>query len=93
MLNELDIENNDFKNFNIEKAALMGWRNKYPEIEEKEIITGGRTIIYQNEEIGVILFIVFDQKGIYNVRIVNEYYDKKKKKKRLYILYEINFLN
>ena len=93
LLNELDIENNDFKNFNIEKAALMGWRNKYPEIEEKEIITGGRTIIYQNEEIGVILFIVFDQKGIYNVRIVNEYYDKKKKKKRLYILYEINFLN
>ena len=82
LLNELDIENNDFKNFNIEKAALMGWRNKYPEIEEKEIITGGRTIIYQNEEIGVILFIVFDQKGIYNVRIVNEYYDKKKKKKK-----------
>ena len=81
LLNESNIEN-DFKEFSMKKAGQMRWRNKYPAIEKKEIITTGKTIIYQNEEIGVILFIVFDQKGIYNVRIVNEYYDKKKEKKK-----------
>ena len=88
-LNDSEIkENNEIIKSHIEKASAIGWNYKYPGIEKKEIITRGETFLYNNDEIGVALCIVFDKEGIYNVRIEKKIFnDKKEKKKEKNIFY------
>ena len=81
-LNNSEIKENEIIKSHIEKASAIGWSYKYPGIEEKEIITSGETFLYNNDEIGVALCIVFDQEGIYNVRIGKENFNDKKEKKK-----------
>ena len=87
-INNSEKQQKELIKLHIEKASAIGWRYKYPGIENREIITNGKTFLYNNDEIGVTLFIVFDQKGIYNVRIVKKYFNKNKKQKnkRLYFI-------
>ena len=87
-LNKSEIKGKEIIESHIEKASAIGWNYKYPGIEKKEIITRGETFIYNNDEIGVALCIVFDQEGIYNVRIEKKIFnDKKEKKKEKNIFY------
>ena len=82
-LNDSEIkENNEIIKSHIEKASSIGWIYKYPGIEKKEIITRGETFLYNNDEIGVALCIVFDKEGIYNVRIEKKIFNDKKEKKK-----------
>ena len=82
-LNDSEIkENNEIIKSHIEKASAIGWNYKYPGIEKKEIITRGETFLYNNDEIGVALCIVFDKEGIYNVRIEKKIFNDKKEKKK-----------
>ena len=87
-LNNSEIKEQEIIESHKEKANAIGWTYKYPGIEKKEIITSGETFIYNNDEIGVALCIVFDQEGIYNVRIEKKNFNdkKEKKKKRIYFI-------
>ena len=80
--NNSELEKKELIELHIEKASAIGWNYKYPGIEKKEIITSGETFLYNNDEIGVALCIVFDQEGIYNVRIRKENFNDKKEKKK-----------
>ena len=81
-LNDSEIKENEIIESHIEKASSIGWIYKYPGIEKKEIITRGETFLYNNDEIGVALCIVFDKEGIYNVRIEKKIFNDKKEKKK-----------
>ena len=81
-IKESEIKENKIIESHIEKASAIGWSYKYPGIEKKKIITSGETFLYNNDEIGVALCIVFDQEGIYNVRIGKENFNDKKEKKK-----------
>ena len=81
-IKEAETKENKIIDSHIEKASSIGWIYKYPGIEKKEIITRGETFLYNNDEIGVALCIVFDKEGIYNVRIGKENFNDKKEKKK-----------
>ena len=81
-IKEAETKENKIIDSHIEKASSIGWIYKYPGIEKKEIITRGETFLYNNDEIGVALCIVFDKEGIYNVRIEKKIFNDKKEKKK-----------